>query len=800
MLAEEIRAAAVSGHVQDLARLLARSDPNKFLSDSDGRTALHLAASAGHVEVISPLVLAGAPVNAIDSSGCTALQLAASEGHEQVIEQLLKHGANPNNQDIVHGNTALHEASWKGFSRTVAALCKGKTNMHIKNLGGFAPLHLCCQNGHNQSCRELLIAGCSPDLQNNYGDTPLHTSARYGHAGVTRILISAHCRVSDQNKNGDTALHIAAAMGRRKMTRILLEAGCDKSLRNKQQETAKDIATRKDLNEILNILNNTKRSSSKKKEEQDKTDGSKQKPNRKDKRKQKSDQKVHFEKLPSKNWSPYGCHYYPDSKAFPPPKLDSLPNEPLHKGEQYFLDLAGNIRKGPVGVGYTCYCAPFFQHMEARMERDKEELKKHITSAEKRIDKKVQNLERQTEVRISQLRKQHQHLTQWLRGESYLPRTRSLDLLDDKSLLNENTAEGATEIPEERRLGPADHRSMDDLCSERESDHGQEFNRPTDKVGLFWRSQFASERLQRYRDKTKCPDLVSSVTKTEKCNASPHNEECSAVREVEGKDVETKCDKDCSDLPSWRRQELRKSVHEIVSRVQALHWRRSGDVREQAEGREQTWADTEHFTHSDSSDGEECERPGPWSEVKRLPYRSRSAVYSPTLDRDNNDSGYSTKICSNSQGPSPSLSGRLQGDDPLAPRFYLDQPGLPSDKHATAVPFLSGPSPTNPQYPGSSPLPHPQYPGSSPLPLPQYPGSSPLPLPQYSGSSPLPLPQYPGSSPLPQYSGSSPLTLSQYPGPTSSQPLPHFPITSDLTTDRFTARECQNLHTEASLV
>lgn len=43
-------------------------------------------------------------------------------------------------------------------------------------------------------------------------------------------------------------------MGRRKLTRILLEAGCDKSIRNKQAETARDIALRKDLIEILNIL------------------------------------------------------------------------------------------------------------------------------------------------------------------------------------------------------------------------------------------------------------------------------------------------------------------------------------------------------------------------------------------------------------------------------------------------------------------------------------------------------------------------------------------------------------------
>ena len=43
--------------------------------------------------------------------------------------------------------------------------------------------------------------------------------------------------------------------------------------------------------------------------------------------------------------SPYGCHAVPDIAKSLHPKLNSLPNEPLRKGEQYFLDLAGNIQK-----------------------------------------------------------------------------------------------------------------------------------------------------------------------------------------------------------------------------------------------------------------------------------------------------------------------------------------------------------------------------------------------------------------------------------------------------------------------
>ncbi|CAH2232372.1 jg15310 [Pararge aegeria aegeria] len=403
-------------------------------------------------------------------NGCSALQRAAADGHVEVVRVLLEQGADPNKQDLVHGNTAAHEAAWKGYSRTVATLAKG-CDLRARNAAGFAPLHLATQNGHNQSAREILLAGAPPDLQNNYGDTSLHTAARYGHAGVTRILISAQCRVSEQNKNGDTALHIAAAMGRRKLTRILLEAGCDKSLKNHQGEAARDIASRKGLEEIINILNTPVAKQGKKKDRHrdkskertiDEPDESK----KSDKSKEKKKKSVHFETTTNPaqvQWSPYGCHYYPDPKYFPKPKLNSLPTEPLKKGEQYYLDLAGNIKKGPIGAGYTCYCAPFFKHMEEKLNEDKKDLKRHIDKAHEKLDQKVTDLEMKTQGQISELtrfvaaeralcKERHKHLEQWLsRGMMFraservkkldfspkgsldiapLKRTRSLEILD----------------------------------------------------------------------------------------------------------------------------------------------------------------------------------------------------------------------------------------------------------------------------------------------------------------------------------------------------------------------------------
>ncbi|XP_049876007.1 ankyrin repeat domain-containing protein 6 [Pectinophora gossypiella] len=428
--------------------------------------ALLEAAARGDAARLAELLPARAhQLHLTDENGCTALQRAAADGHVDAVRILLQHGADPNKLDLVHGNTPIHEAAWKGYSCCVALLAANGAELRARNHAGFAPLHLACQNGHNQSCRELLLAGAPPDLQNNYGDTSLHTAARYGHAGVTRILLSAQARASEQNKNGDTALHIAAAMNRRKLTRILLEAGCDKALRNQQGETARDIAARKGLQEIINILNTPVAKQPKKKEKRDKSkERTVDEPDsKKDKSKDKKKKNVHFESPKQVQWSPYGCHYYPDPKYFPKPKLSSLPTEPLKKGEQYYLDLAGNIKKGPIGAGYTCYCAPFFKHMEDKLNEDKKDLKRHIDRAHERLDQKVTDLEMKTQGQISELtrfvaaeramcKERHKHLEHWLtRGIMFraservrkldyspkgsldippLKRTRSLELLD----------------------------------------------------------------------------------------------------------------------------------------------------------------------------------------------------------------------------------------------------------------------------------------------------------------------------------------------------------------------------------
>ncbi|KAG8188310.1 hypothetical protein JTE90_008952 [Oedothorax gibbosus] len=429
--AEQLRLASAQGSLDQVRALLkagAKVDP-----DLEGRTALHLSSANGHVTVVKALIEGGAKINALDAAGYSPLHQAATEGHEEVVKLLLKNGCHVDTQDEHHGNTALHEAAWKGFSRTVEILCRNKANVYIKNNGGFTALHLACQNGHNQCCRVLLLSACKPDVRNNYGDTPLHTASRYGHAGVLRILISAFCNVSETNKNGDTALHISAAMGRNKLTRILLEAGCDQTLKNNQGETARDIAERKEFTEVLKLMDNPpvtrihveeppkkdkKSSSSKKREKEGSTSQESKEKDKKDKhKKSKKSHKVHFSDKEKGNVSPYGCHMYPDANHFPSLKLKSLPQEPLQTGEQYYADLAGNIKKGPRGTGYMCYCAPFFNHVEKKLDANKQELLDHIDSRNEDLKAKITHLEQKTHDQLFTLNQKMKETLALERGE-----------------------------------------------------------------------------------------------------------------------------------------------------------------------------------------------------------------------------------------------------------------------------------------------------------------------------------------------------------------------------------------------
>ncbi|XP_043721402.1 GA-binding protein subunit beta-1-like isoform X2 [Telopea speciosissima] len=62
--------------------------------DSQGRTALHMAAANGHIDIVEYLIKNGVDLNACNVEKNTALHWACLNGHIEVVKNLILAGAN----------------------------------------------------------------------------------------------------------------------------------------------------------------------------------------------------------------------------------------------------------------------------------------------------------------------------------------------------------------------------------------------------------------------------------------------------------------------------------------------------------------------------------------------------------------------------------------------------------------------------------------------------------------------------------------------------------------------------------
>lgn len=70
--------------------------------------------------------------------------------------------------------------------------------------------------------------------------------------------------------------------------------------------------------------------------------------------------------------------------------------------------------QGPVGIGYTCYCAPFFKNVEDKLEKDKVALMDHIDAAHDKLDAKITNLEHRTKSHIQHMSDNVKQKVSWM--------------------------------------------------------------------------------------------------------------------------------------------------------------------------------------------------------------------------------------------------------------------------------------------------------------------------------------------------------------------------------------------------
>lgn len=178
----------MKGDITELQRSLANgTDVNA--ADYDSRTALHLAASEGRVDVVKFLLAQGANINCKDRLGGTALMDALRHNHIDCQRLLVNAGATLEGMEFA---IKMCEAAAAGALPTIKVLIEAGIDPNIADYDKRTPLHLASSN-NRLSIIEYLKEN-APELNVNaidrMGGTPLDDSIRHKHEVVQVLLRS----------------------------------------------------------------------------------------------------------------------------------------------------------------------------------------------------------------------------------------------------------------------------------------------------------------------------------------------------------------------------------------------------------------------------------------------------------------------------------------------------------------------------------------------------------------------------------------------------------------------------------
>ena len=201
--------------------------------NTDGPTALMLAAFADDIAVTKALLERGADVNAAatpDGIGTSALFTAVSYGRPKIAKLLLDHGASV--RPSREGETPLYYAVMLGDTELVRKLIERGIPITVRDPYGDLPLHEVASRGDAAMLRLLLLRGADPDARNAAGFTPLHLVVSIQNSGhgmhippdaqrQSVFLLLKHKANRLLRIQGKTALQIAQDFHRTELTGLL---------------------------------------------------------------------------------------------------------------------------------------------------------------------------------------------------------------------------------------------------------------------------------------------------------------------------------------------------------------------------------------------------------------------------------------------------------------------------------------------------------------------------------------------------------------------------------------------------
>jgi len=247
--------AARIGNLSELETLLKQGvSPDSRSKDIAGRSALIVAAIAGHVKIIKMLLESGATVDDKDNKGLSALSWAVIRGHTEVVTALLNKGADINTRDKGGVSPVLYAIGVRKLS-IVNLLVTNNADLEVLSYKNkMTPLLLAVENKDLESMKILIDNGVKVNGKNQDNFTPLMAAAEKGHFESVMMLLSVGSEIDERDIKGLTALNYAADKQHFKTIKLLLAKGANLNTKDVNARTPLTRATLQGYHQVINIL------------------------------------------------------------------------------------------------------------------------------------------------------------------------------------------------------------------------------------------------------------------------------------------------------------------------------------------------------------------------------------------------------------------------------------------------------------------------------------------------------------------------------------------------------------------
>ncbi|NEP45340.1 MAG: hypothetical protein F6K35_41430, partial [Okeania sp. SIO2H7] len=206
--------------------------------DSQLLNAFMDAVGSGNIELLQNILADGMNVDAFNTDGNTALCIAAIAGDASVARLIIEAGADVNLGNETDGQTPLiyaagfvaqaqhfSEDNEAKYIKSIQILINAGANVNLSDRDGYRPLTIAASSKSIKAVKQLIQAGADVNAKTNDGWTALSAAASVGSIEVVKLLLQAGASLNVRDDYGKNALSYAREEEHSEIIQFLLEAG-----------------------------------------------------------------------------------------------------------------------------------------------------------------------------------------------------------------------------------------------------------------------------------------------------------------------------------------------------------------------------------------------------------------------------------------------------------------------------------------------------------------------------------------------------------------------------------------------